>query len=260
MNNIKFNLLIGTVTFILCVIITVSCRINFFWLAVPLVFIILSAYLSSAMRKRFGRTYGISVYLIILFAIPVLWFVFSANMPITSVMLEARQKMEDLFAFQKYAGSVDAKTEIAQYQMKQDSIVKMQVTALLKEGKVDSALALVKQNDNVSERIKKEIFPVSNPPVSQPENKVIPEPCGQYPEASERFLTINDVLGKTKDQLRVMRNEIFMRHGYIFNSPELATFFSAYKCYSAKNTDVSNLLNPAERYNIEFIKREETMR
>lgn len=260
MNNIKFNILICTVTFILCVIITVAFGINFFWLAVPFVFIILSAYLSSVMRNRFGRTYGISVYMILLFVIPILWWIFSANMPITSVMLEAKQKAEDLLSFQKITGGVDAKTQIAQYQLKQDSLLKEQVNNLLKEGKIDSALSLIKQNDNLSERIKKEIFPVSNPPAPITENKVIPEPCGQYPEASERFLTINDVIGKTKEQLRVMRNEIFMRHGYIFNSPELATFFSAYKCYSAKNVDVSNLLNPAERYNIEMLKREETMR
>jgi len=158
MNNIKLNVLIGSVTFVLCLIITITSSINFFWLIVPIFFIILVVYLASLLRQRFGTSYGIPAYLIVLFVIPILWYLFSANMPFTSKMIASQQKAEDFSSFQNYAGSVDAKQEVANYQMKQDSILKEQVSKLLQENKVDSALSLIKHHDKSSDRIKNELF------------------------------------------------------------------------------------------------------
>lgn len=283
MNNLKLNILISAVTFILCVIITVTSGINFFWIIVPIIIIGLVAVLSSLMKQRFGSTYGIAGYMVILFVIPTLWYIFSSNMPITSKTIESQKKVEDLSSFQKYSGSVDAKKEVAQYQMKQDELLKEQVTALLNLGKVDSALSLIKQNESSSERIKKELFssitntttttqntpsqPSSSPPPTQQNtytnqnsythsasNTTI---CGEYPEGSQKYLTTSDLKGKSKEQLRIMRNEIYMRHGYIFKSPDLATKFSVYSCYKAQNSDVTHLLTPLEKLNVELIKKEE---
>lgn len=38
---------------------------------------------------------------------------------------------------------------------------------------------------------------------------------GQYPFASERLLTEDDLAGRSAYDLKIMRNEIFARHGYI---------------------------------------------
>lgn len=262
MNNLKNNFLIGVITFILCIIITITTGTNFLYLIVPILFIVLIAFLATVLKERFGKTYGIIGYLIILFVIPIAWYMFSATMPITSMMLESQKQAEDLSAFQNYSGSVDAKKEIAKYQIKQDSILKDQVSILLNEGKIDSALALIKQNETSSERIKKELFAdiSSSYPTNQIQNQNNVNSsglCGDYPEVSTRYLTDEDLAGKSILVLRVMRNEPFMRLGYIFNSPDLAQHFSKFNCYTPHNANVTNLLSPIEKVNIDLIKRYE---
>lgn len=158
MNNLKTNILIGMIALILCIVITITNGINFFMLAIPLFVIILIIYLSSLLKKRFGKTYGITWMLLLIFVVPGMWYIFSANMPMTSKMIEHKKNKEDLSSFQNYTGGVDAKKEVADYQFRQDSILKEQVSLLLKEGKVDSALALIKQNETTSEKIKNELF------------------------------------------------------------------------------------------------------
>ena len=158
MNNLRTNILIGVVALILCLVITITNGVNFFLLVIPLVLIVLIIFLSGLLKKRFGKTYGITPILFLVFVIPVLWYLISANMPMTSKMIEHKKNKEDLSSFQNYSGGVDAKKEVANYQFRQDSILKEQVSLLLKEGKVDSALALIKQNESTSEKIKNELF------------------------------------------------------------------------------------------------------
>jgi hypothetical protein len=79
--------------------------------------------------------------------------------------------------------------------------------------------------------------------------------CGSYPEASYRYLYYDDIAGKTKRQLKVMRNEIFMRHGYIFKTDDMRNHFSSYPCYSPRYNDVTSLLSDVEKQNVEFIKQ-----
>ncbi|HEY5534970.1 MAG TPA: YARHG domain-containing protein [Ignavibacteria bacterium] len=78
--------------------------------------------------------------------------------------------------------------------------------------------------------------------------------AGSYPEGSSRYLNYNDIYGKTKWQLRVMRNEIFARHGYIFQTSDLRNHFSNQSWYYPQNYDVTNMLSAVEKYNVNFIK------
>lgn len=167
MNNLRTNILIGVVALALCLVITITNGVNFFFLAIPLVLIVLIIFLSGLLKRRFGKTYGITPILFLVFVVPVLWYLISANMPMTAKMIEHQKKTEDLSAFQKYSGGVDAKKEVADYQFQQDSILREQVSLLLKDGKVDSALILIKQNETTSEKIKKELFSS----VTSPQNK-----------------------------------------------------------------------------------------
>ncbi len=270
MNNLKNNILIGLLALVLCLVITITNGINFFYLIIPLVLIVLILFLSGLLKKRFGKTYGIAGILFLVFIIPVVWYLISANMPMTYKMMEHQKKSEDLSAFQKYSGGVDAKKEVADYQLKQDSILKEQVSLLLSEGKVDSALALIKQNEVSSQKIKDELFSSVtssqiNKENSKDENNTVNNNamalerhnCGNYPEGSERYLNSDDIKGKSKQSLRVMRNEIYMRHGYIFSSPDLIQYAYKFDCYKPQFSDVSNFLSPVEKTNIQFLKKYE---
>jgi hypothetical protein len=43
--------------------------------------------------------------------------------------------------------------------------------------------------------------------------------------ASEKILTSSDVSTLTKNELKMMRNEIYARHGYIFKASDLRLYF-----------------------------------
>lgn len=56
------------------------------------------------------------------------------------------------------------------------------------------------------------------------------------------------------DELRLIRNSIFARHGYIFQSDDLKAYFSQFDWYKPRYNDVSSSLSAIERKNIKTIK------
>ena len=85
-------------------------------------------------------------------------------------------------------------------------------------------------------------------------------PQEYYPDydwLSTRLATPGDLYGLDSEELRIMRNYIFARHGYIFKSPELTDYFSHYSWYYPRYTNVTHDLNKIELQNIEFIKKYE---
>jgi len=74
---------------------------------------------------------------------------------------------------------------------------------------------------------------------------------------STRLLSEEDLSGLSKQELRILRNEIYARHGYIFKSQDLRNYFSAKDWYRPQYNDVSNLLNTTEKKNVIFIQRHE---
>lgn len=83
---------------------------------------------------------------------------------------------------------------------------------------------------------------------------------GKYPEGSITLLNAGDLNGYSRQQLRIMRNEIFARHGYIFNSEDLRNYFEKQSWYRAENYNVDNLLSRIERSNVALIKSLEDYR
>lgn len=75
-----------------------------------------------------------------------------------------------------------------------------------------------------------------------------------YSAASSRRLSASELRGFNKRDLRILRNEIYARHGYIFNSSDLANYFSAFNWYVPRYKNVDNMLNTNERYNVNLIK------
>lgn len=78
---------------------------------------------------------------------------------------------------------------------------------------------------------------------------------GTYPEASTRLLTEADLAGKETSELKLMRNEIFARHFYIFQSPDLTAHFSSRPWYKALHENVHDDLSEIEKANIDLIKK-----
>ncbi|MCL2101240.1 MAG: YARHG domain-containing protein [Fibromonadales bacterium] len=75
--------------------------------------------------------------------------------------------------------------------------------------------------------------------------------------ASSRLLTAVDLQNLSKKDLRIMRNEIFARHGYIFQTNDMKTYFKSQDWYIPKYNDVNSMLTDIEIKNIELIKRYE---
>ena len=80
---------------------------------------------------------------------------------------------------------------------------------------------------------------------------------GRFPQASERLLTASDLQGLSKYDLKIMRNEIFARHGYIFQTNEMKNYFQNQSWYTPKYRDVSSLLSNIEQKNVVLIQRYE---
>lgn len=81
--------------------------------------------------------------------------------------------------------------------------------------------------------------------------------CGYYPYLSTRKISADELDGTPFEDLRLMRNEIFMRHGLIFKSADLKSYFSKFPCYNPRYDDVTSMLSDIEKHNINIIKGNE---
>ena len=77
---------------------------------------------------------------------------------------------------------------------------------------------------------------------------------GRFPQASERLLSSSDLSGLSKYDLKIMRNEIFARHGYIFQTNDMKNYFQNQFWYSPQYNNVNSKLTNIERENIALIK------
>jgi len=77
---------------------------------------------------------------------------------------------------------------------------------------------------------------------------------GAYPEASERFLSDSELSEMSDRELKIMRNEIFARYGYIFKTKDMKNYFSAQSWYRPMYSNVTNRITIIEKKNIDLIK------
>ncbi len=80
-------------------------------------------------------------------------------------------------------------------------------------------------------------------------------------ESDVRYLTEQDLVGLSKDQLRYARNEIYARHGRKFKDAELQAYFDSKSWYTGTiepDGFSESLLNEYEKANTAFIKEAET--
>lgn len=100
--------------------------------------------------------------------------------------------------------------------------------------------------------------------IKQEESKTIDEngtiDNGSINYLSERKLIEEDLEGKTKKELEIMRNSIYARYGYKFKREDLLDYFSQYSWYNPTTSDMGAIydqMNDNEKFNIDFIKRHE---
>lgn len=98
-----------------------------------------------------------------------------------------------------------------------------------------------------------------NEDVSRPEGKEID--YRDYDKIlSERKLSASDMEGKSAKELEIMRNSVYARYGYKFKREDLLDYFSQYSWYRPTTSDMESIykmMNDAEKYNVEFIKKYE---
>ncbi len=78
-----------------------------------------------------------------------------------------------------------------------------------------------------------------------------------FPESDYVRLTMSELELLTPKQLRLARNEIYARHGYIFESDDLRIYFSKKSWYFPNPNYNSSLLNSIEKYNVKLIQDRE---
>ncbi len=67
-------------------------------------------------------------------------------------------------------------------------------------------------------------------------------------------LSYSDLSGYSKAELRILRNAIYARHGYIFKSADLRNYFSQYSWYVPRSSNVMGSLSYTEKKNVELIR------
>ncbi|GAA0858107.1 MULTISPECIES: YARHG domain-containing protein [Clostridium] len=77
------------------------------------------------------------------------------------------------------------------------------------------------------------------------------------PDSDSAYLTENELKGFSKNDLALMRNEIYARHGYIFHTEPFVSYFNS-KSWYTKNPSFkgdNKELNKYELYNVNLLKK-----
>lgn len=82
-----------------------------------------------------------------------------------------------------------------------------------------------------------------------------------FPDSDKKYLSEDEVRSVDESQLSLGRNEIFARHGYIFNDDSINQYFKGKSWYQgtvpADQFDMDSVFNDFEKKNVELIKKVE---
>jgi uncharacterized caspase-like protein len=76
-----------------------------------------------------------------------------------------------------------------------------------------------------------------------------------YPDSDRRLLTAADLNGRSREDMRIARNEILARRGRYFKSPELVAYFGKFAWYTPNTWDPQ--LTAVETANVDLLDRAE---
>ena len=75
-----------------------------------------------------------------------------------------------------------------------------------------------------------------------------------FPEVSDKLLIKSDLTNLTKDDLAIIRNEIFASKGYIFKTNRFKSYFAEQEWYKPQFDNVDKNLSDNEKENIKLIR------
>jgi hypothetical protein len=99
--------------------------------------------------------------------------------------------------------------------------------------------------------------PVKGPQVAEPVSGETFGSARRWSITSQRRLVDSDLAGLSRADLRLMRNEIYARHGRQFASADLRSYFGAQPWYRPQASFREADLTTIEQYNISFIGKHE---
>ena len=76
------------------------------------------------------------------------------------------------------------------------------------------------------------------------------------PDSDKKFLSQEDIASLSKEELRLARNEIYARHGYVFKSADLQKYFSSQPWYH-EDPSYHNSLSKIELKNAQLLMTRE---
>lgn len=76
---------------------------------------------------------------------------------------------------------------------------------------------------------------------------------GDYPAASTTFLEVPDVENLLPEDIEMIRNEIYARHGYSFTNLKIRRIFDAIDWYIPMAIDIRDQLTEVEAHNIDLL-------
>lgn len=80
----------------------------------------------------------------------------------------------------------------------------------------------------------------------------------EYDWLSQRYVTYDDIRYLDGGQIRVLKNSIYARHGYIFKDANLRAYFNSCWWYNGYRSSVpASNFNTYEKANISFLKKYE---
>ena len=78
--------------------------------------------------------------------------------------------------------------------------------------------------------------------------------AGNYAFVSQRLLSADELYGYSARELKIMRNEIYARHGYIFKTADMRSYFARQPWYVGRYAEVNSMLSRIEQRNIATIQ------
>ncbi len=83
-----------------------------------------------------------------------------------------------------------------------------------------------------------------------------PEDIYLFPSDRE-YITESDLSGKSKDEVAMIRNEIYARHGYIFNTEPFKSYFESQEWYVPNENFNDSIFSEIEKTNKDFLVKYE---
>ncbi|MBQ2540811.1 MAG: YARHG domain-containing protein [Paludibacteraceae bacterium] len=76
-----------------------------------------------------------------------------------------------------------------------------------------------------------------------------------YDWISYEYVSGEDIYMLTNEQIDLLRNYIYAKHGYIFKTDYYRRYFSQFRWYRPRYKNVDNMLNKVEQKNVLFLRQ-----